>query len=133
MTPNETLKRIVNEINIYKLHGIGEENWLGVQDVIKDIGTLEQALNELESLNKSPTAEELCQALSECLAKDVSYSGVTKQFYYTIENTKCIIAFITETYGDGLWSINGYLHLPPHLITLIGRFYEGLEKAGKEE
>ena len=50
MKPKEALKRIVNEINIYKLHGIGEENWLGVQDVIKDIGTLEQALNEKKKI-----------------------------------------------------------------------------------
>ncbi len=79
-------------------------------------------IEELEALKKPPTVEEVCKALSEHLAIDVSYGA--KQFYYTIENTECIM-FVTETYGDGLWSINEYL--PPHLITLIGRFYEGLE------
>ena len=80
-------------------------------------------IEELETLKKPPTVEEVCKALSEHLAIDVSYGA--KQFYYTIENTECIM-FVTETYGDGLWSINEYL--PSHLITLIGRFYESLEE-----
>lgn len=69
-----------------------------------------------------PTVYEICKALSEQLKLKVSYGA--KQFYYKIENTECIM-FVTETYGDGLWSINDYL--PPHLIMMIGRFYEGLE------
>ena len=79
-------------------------------------------LSRVDFSEKPPTVEEVCKALGECLAKDVSYGA--KQFYYTIEKTECIM-FVTETYGDGLWSINEYL--PPHLITLIGKFYESLE------
>lgn len=108
MTPKEALKLILEYVNLdeydYETKGIRNAETL-----------LKQAL-------KPPTVEEVCKALGACLEKDVSY-GV-KQFYYTIENTKCIM-FVTETYGDGLWSINEYL--PPHLITLIGRFYERLE------
>lgn len=79
-------------------------------------------LSRVDFSETPPTADELCKALSEQLKLKVSYSA--KQFYYKIENTECIM-FVTETYGDGLWSINDYL--PPHLITLIGRFYEGLK------
>ena len=46
----EALKRIVNEISNYKLHGLGDENWLGIQDVMQDIAVIEQALEELEEL-----------------------------------------------------------------------------------
>lgn len=77
---------------------------------------------DLELVLHTPTVDELCKALSEQLKQKVSYGA--KQFYYKIENTECVM-FVTETYGDGLWSINEYL--PPHLITMIGRFYEGLE------
>ena len=109
MTPKEALKKIKEALNPYGYY----------DDLYNEI---EQALNELEELKKPPTVEEVCKALGELLAKDISYGA--KQFYYTIENTKCIM-FVTETYGDGLWSINEYL--PPHLITLIGRFYDGLK------
>ncbi len=80
---------------------------------------------QIETITKAltpPTADEVCKALSEQLKEKVSY-GV-KEFYYKIENTECVM-FVIETYGDGLWSINSYL--PPHLITLIGRFYQGVE------
>lgn len=120
MTPKEALNNI-KEIFIHNEYGEsrGSTYDFGVNlcEIIK------QALDELEALKKPPTVEEVCKALSECLAKDVSYGA--KQFYYTIKNTECIM-FVTETYGDGLWSINEYL--PPHLITLIGRFYEGLKE-----
>lgn len=88
----------------------------------KSIQKIQDVIDEHESLKKPPTADELCKALSEQLKLKVSYSA--KQFYYKIENTECIM-FVTETYGDGLWSINEYI--PPHLITMIGRFYEGLK------
>lgn len=40
----KALKRIVSEISTYKLHGIGDENWLGIQDVLKDISIIEKEL-----------------------------------------------------------------------------------------
>ena len=108
MTPKEALKLILEYVNLdeydYETKGIRNAETL-----------LRKALTP-------PTVDELCKALSEQLKQKVSYGA--KQFYYTIENTECVM-FVTETYGDGLWSINEYL--PPHLITLIGRFYEGLE------
>lgn len=52
----EALKNIVKEISLYKLHGLGDENWLGIQDVMRDIDVLEQALTELEELKKRDIA-----------------------------------------------------------------------------
>lgn len=46
----EALKRVVDEISNYKLHGIGEENWLGIQDVIKDIDIIEKGLEKLDRI-----------------------------------------------------------------------------------
>ena len=130
MTPKEALEYLKNRISKLSLnHKIGNRDIanLEIKDIVTGvelhvIPTLETTLNELESLKKPPTVDEICKALSEQLKQKVSYGA--KQFYYTIENTNCVM-FVTETYGDGLWSINEYL--PPHLITLIGRFYEGLE------
>lgn len=116
MTPQEALNDLGRRLASVDTSSTIEEAHYDVFPIIR------KALNELESLKKHPTADEVCKALSEQLKQKVSYSA--EQFYYTIENTECIM-FVTETYGDGLWSINAYL--PPHLITLIGRFYEGLE------
>ena len=114
MTPKEALEAIRKELQDRLEFPI---------NLTPEYRLVSNALNELEELKKPPTVDEVCKALGEQLKQDINYGA--KQFYYTIENTKCIM-FVTETYGDGLWSINEYL--PPHLITLIGRFYEGLEK-----
>ena len=114
MTPKEALDFLVKNLPVEAQHTTSIYH--------PAIRVLLQSITELEALKKPPTVEEVCKALSVCLAKDISYGA--KQFYYTIEKTECIM-FVTETYGDGLWSINEYL--PPHLITLIGRFYERLE------
>ena len=48
----EALKNIANEISNYKLHGIGNENWLGIQDVMQDIDIIENALER--NIDKKP-------------------------------------------------------------------------------
>lgn len=84
-----------------------------------------QRYAELEQALTPPTADEVCKALCDFTNWEVKYSTETKEFYRKIENTECVL-YITETYGDGNWTLGAYL--PPHLITLIGRFYEVLEK-----
>jgi hypothetical protein len=103
------------------------------------IEPIKQALTELEELRKVPTADEVCEALSEYYGlevkhdyhehEDIDKTYFNSKFYfekkktdikgqeYTIQRVICI--------GDesGI-SWNAY-YLPPHLITLIGRFYEG--------
>ena len=58
-----------------------------------------------------PTADEVCKALSEYYYKEVKYSNRT--------------FFIVE---DGKWSmiVINRLMESPHLIILLGRFYESL-------
>ena len=66
-----------------------------------------------------PTEEEVCEALSEYYGFEVVYKGlnfITKiehDYYYEVVSIadNCIV--FTAPF-------------PPHLVTLIGRFYEGL-------
>lgn len=94
----------------------------------KQFMIIQNALTELEELKRYPTAEEVCEALSEHEKRNVIYSDKTHEFYYLEYEGKVgeYKQFITETYGDGLWSLGVYI--PPHIITLIGRFYEGVEE-----
>ena len=71
-----------------------------------------------ETLKKAltpPTQEEVCAKLSEYLGEEVIY--VANEFVYMKRIT---------TFGIYGYKIN--IYLPPHLITLIGKFYEGLEE-----
>lgn len=122
----EALKRIVNEISNYKLHGLGDENWLGIQDIMQDIDILEKALTP-------PTADQLCEELEEyfyrCVGKAcpcLKYDKDTKKFIY-IDN------LIGDVYELVTLEKHGYIHfatsLPPRLIKRIAMFYE---KEGKE-
>jgi hypothetical protein len=120
MTPKEALKRVVSEINHYKLHGIGNENWLGIQDVIKDVAILEKALTP-------PTADEVCRALSEWVDENdnITYPN---EIYYD-ENRK---TFYTYNYLDEWTPIveNGKLlyvmiDLPINIHKMVISFYEG--------
>lgn len=126
----EALKNIINEISNYKLHGLGDENWLGIQDVIQDIDTLEKALTP-------PTEEEVCEALSEYYGVEVKHNNyehddINESFmrdaFYKVrikedmDGTKYKVKHDIVAGGkDGL-SFNAWL--PAHLITLIGKFYE---------
>lgn len=96
----------------------------------EEFDRVDKSLTELEELKRYPTADEVCEALSEFYRKlmmDIYYDEKLNSFCY-------------GEYGDISVEVgldkNGNLkikeYLPPHLITLIGRFYEGLEKVGKE-
>jgi len=87
---------------------------------IKEDSYSMEALYHIEKALTPPTAEEVCKALSEFVGREVSYTN--KQFHYIIKNTQVLI-YVTETYNNKTFSLGVYL--PPHLITLIGRFYEG--------
>ena len=114
----EALKRIVNEISNYKLHGLGDENWLGIQDVLKDIDIIEQALTP-------PTQEEVCEELGEYYEKTVYYTdfyidkGFVLQWYKNKKSSRDMKLVLGKKYR-----LVFYRELPPHLITMIGRFYE---------
>lgn len=85
-------------------------------DGLDIIEIITQALEELETLRKKetpPTADDVCKALSEYLGICFRYNG--KNFH---TNAFCV----NWVNSNGTIFFN--IDLPPHLITLIGRFYE---------
>lgn len=90
-------------------------------------GNMEHAREDYKILYKAltpPRAEDVCEALSEYFNIKISYLPLAKMFCYKGDK----YLYITQS-----CEVNGVLQysittlLPPQLITLIGRFYEGLE------
>ena len=74
----------------------------------------------LKSILTPPTAEEVCKALSERYNNaGIQYLQDDKRFVFGYMLKP--ICWLKED-GTVYWGTND---LPPHLITLIGRFYEG--------
>ena len=69
-----------------------------------------------------PTADEVCQALSEHFKEKVVYVELERAFKFTEGNRKGGYLTRCNKYHN-TYGITGYA-LPPHLITMIGRFYE---------
>ena len=83
------------------------------------ISEYQHLADTVEKALTPPTAEEVCKALSEYYGFEVVHEGLDfipkiEHYYYEIVSVAddCVV-FATP--------------LPPHLITLIGRFYEGVE------
>ena len=116
----EALKNIVNEISNYKLRGLGDENWLGIQDVMRDIDVLEKALTP-------PTAEELCEELGEYYEVKVMFES--NEFYYKDRYSNSnvgIVGLRTKKVKEKVVKncVDFYPELPPTLIKRIAQFYE---------
>ena len=80
------------------------------------------ALEEIEKLKQlltPPTEQDVCKDLSLYLGDPIEYADET---FFTREKELCIVAKNDED----LLIFN--TDLPPLLITLIGRFYEGLSE-----
>ena len=88
---------------------------------IQSINTLPLLLSDCDNLKKyltPPTADEVCEALSEYFGFNYYYQD---KFFYKSNGIK----YIYPLKVSGFTEIQLYDgHLPPHLITLIGRFYE---------
>lgn len=65
-----------------------------------------------------PTADEVCKALSEYLDKNVEYFNI---FGFVCDEKVIICLF-----PNNILSFND--NYPPHIYSIVGRFYEGLEK-----
>lgn len=79
-----------------------------------------ESLTELVERATPPTAEEVCQALSEYYKCEVFYNKIEKEFeIYDLKNQKTWGKQCRRLYIDDLYN-------KPHLITMIGRFYEGV-------
>lgn len=70
-----------------------------------------------------PTSDEVCKALSEYLCEKIG-----KKLEVEYLNGDFILINNYIAFLDGKGSLCFNFNLPPHLITLIGRFYEGMEK-----
>ena len=80
-------------------------------EVNKHLDTILQVLTP-------PTEEEVCEALEKHTTFLTAYNKHEKEFF---DDNGCICYLINgRTYFNDI-------ALPPHLITLIGRFYEGVE------
>ena len=86
-------------------------------------GKIFEAESILKQALTPPTEEEVCEALGEYLGEEVEHSNgmfiandiIIAELF--IRNDVHIMPF-TE------YTVRTYVALPPHLITLIGRFYE---------
>ena len=90
------------------------------------IGEVDQAYEDLKQVLKPPSEQELCEALSEFLQG----TNINASVEVTFENNN-FMYFHTIVVQD----IGGHLRfdfpvaLPPRLISLICRFYEGRGEA----
>ena len=75
--------------------------------------------NTVKKALTPPTADEVCKQLSDELGGIVIFNNGEFEVSYEpyCYQSICI-------YEDG--KLTNMINLPPHLITLIGRFYEGL-------
>lgn len=114
MTPKEAFKALADKKIIE--NAIGEYNT--IRETFEDeCVTIEQALTELEELKRYPTAEEVCEVLS----KELEDSVILFYGDFVATNKNRVVA---SKFDDG--EILTQISLPPHLTTLIGRFYEGV-------
>jgi len=88
---------------------------------------VENALNRLAKIETPPTKQEVCEALSEYFKEVWEYYEDSKTFAGF--NSHKLIWLGRYKEGDIPSSLQA---LPPHLITMIGRFYEACEEALKE-
>jgi hypothetical protein len=81
--------------------------------------------NIIREHNK-PTSESVCKALSEYFKEEVSYKDDERLFVFASGDRKggCITG--CNIYHN-TYAISGYA-IPPHLIILLGEFYQGLEE-----
>ena len=84
-----------------------------------------------------PTADEVCKALEEEYGKKFYYSKGEKIFYtwseggktaFTGGNGQAVGGDVHNMITLGMFKLGEKVRTNPHLITLIGRFYEGLEE-----
>jgi hypothetical protein len=107
----------------------------GKEELIKEYTEkMEQglnAINRLAEIETPPTADQVCEALSEYFGETIILNPATCEFM----NVNCFandVNSVTHTkITEWFEPYNTYSiiePLPPHLITLIGRFYEGRDE-----
>ena len=132
MTPKEAFKKISisHEMMAYKYNYYLNHRDEGYQMCInptweQELDSIKQALTELEELKRYPTSEEVCEALIDYFKKskyhsyiDTAYYSEEGKYFHTEDENRSLVEIMFDNY---------YIHeIPPHLITLIGKFYEGV-------
>lgn len=123
MTPKEALKGMCD---LSKVDDEDFRMWVGLK------GDIENALTELETLKRYPTSDEVCEALSKWIEENAIFSP--SEVYYDDKKQSFEVGKYEPSvcYKDDEMIWFNWFRLPPHLITLIGRFYEGMEKGEGE-
>ena len=88
-------------------------------------------MDSLKSILTPPTADEVCEALSKYMKEEVKYipHRLKKNGFYLVDSGIYLVSLGYDNQVN--FSCNDWIKfntLPPSLITLIGRFYEGLGK-----
>ena len=122
MTPKEALKRLhFNKNSLEYCDMKTDEHIMDGAEI--DYENILKALTELEELKRYPTSDEVCEAIQKDLGCDtVEYFGGNREFIFFNHGEK---QNITDCYGDRYKVIGFY---KSSTITLIGRFYERIEK-----
>ncbi len=121
--------KVLNEFEKYEgnLEHLSSSNILNVfNELENNLKCIENAYKDriLSLIRKAltpPTAEEVCEALNEHLEGEIIYDWENKRFEFEIDGTE-----VVRMTWRGTVRLNS--SFPPHLIVLIGRFYEGLGK-----
>ena len=143
MTPKDALELLENRLSKLAInHKIGSRTIANseIKEVVTAIEThviptLETTLNELEALKKPPTVEEVCEELDKWYIEatgdllianinDFTYDKKEKIFYKRMLNKPHQMTMCRLDTND---CVQLREPLPPHLIMLIGRFYQSLE------
>lgn len=118
---SKELEKLTTEQIAIELFNIVSNGEYNMNDLVYYFNRIDDALAELEELKRYPTADEVCEALmNEETIDDVEYNKKLNDFL-----------IFQDRYGEWLGRLSFKKIkelLPPHLITLIGRFYEGLEE-----
>jgi len=128
MTPKEALE-IIYSYQSWDCYN-DEPNLLSDVE-LEALNVLKNALTELEELKRYPTSDEVCEALSECEDLDkhsfITYIPEDKSFtlFKQFRADDCYETDLVR-YEQGTIYIANYYS--PSIITLIGRFYEGMEE-----
>ena len=87
-----------------------------LQPYIKNYKELEKALTP-------PTKEEICKALSDFLKIEVVFEDGYLLYHWNFNGVAGLACIVKYDYWLGFVIFYEW-NLPPHIITMIGRFYE---------
>ena len=108
----------LNKIKHASLTVVEHDDTSGSITIIPIVNTEEY--ETIKNYLTPPTADEVCKALSEWFDEKFYYDVNQKEFYTKALNGQhSVVKLKNNEINFGGWYV-----MPPHLITLIGRFYE---------